>query len=132
MNNYLKKYSNHFIGIGSVLLAMYFFNIVPYRFRNAPESLRLFAPIIFIIIGIIGKFIENEKYIINQPSQSINHELNNKNKPLFEREIMNESDFNFQNQQKKTESTNLTPNEWLKQNPGKTLNDYFFWRNNNV
>lgn len=132
MNNYLKKYSNYFIGIGSVLLAMYFFNIVPYRFRNAPESLRLIVPIIFIIIGIIGKFIEDEKYVKNQPSQNNNHELNNKNKSLFEREIMNESDFNFQNQQKKAGSTNLTPNEWLKQNPGKTLNDYYIWRKTNV
>lgn len=75
MNNYLKKYSNYFIGIGVVLLLMYFLDIVPFRFRNAPESLRLFMPIIFIIVGIIGHFLENE-------NSNISHHSDNNDQPF--------------------------------------------------
>jgi hypothetical protein len=77
MNNYLKKYSNYFIGIGVVLLLMYFLDIVPFRFRNAPESLRLFMPIIFIIVGIIGNFLENENSNISHYSENNDQPFDN-------------------------------------------------------
>lgn len=127
MNNYLKKYSSYFLGIGALLLAMYFLDIVPYRLRNAPSSLRLFGPIIFIIVGFIGKFLEDEKSNNPQPTQNMNEQMNYQNQYIYENDISNETNQFYSNQ----EVNNLTPNEWIKQNPGKSLNDYFMARNRN-
>lgn len=55
MNNYFRNYANYFIGIGSVLLLMYFLDIVPWRFREAPDVVRWLLPVVFIVAGIYGK-----------------------------------------------------------------------------
>jgi hypothetical protein len=131
MNNYLKKYSNYFLVLGVLLLAMYFLDVVPYRLRNAPASLRLFGPIIFIIVGFIGKFLENEKSNNPQTIQNMNEQMNYQNQSIFEKDIFHETNQFYSNQETNREVKNLTPNEWFKQNPGKSLNDYYMWRNRN-
>jgi len=60
MKNYFIKYSNYFIGIGAILLVMYFLDFVPWRFRNAPEMVRWLLPLIFLFVGIAGKFIKTD------------------------------------------------------------------------
>ena len=61
MKNYFIKYANQFIFIGLVLLAMYYFDLTPHKLRNAPDELRLGGPIVFIIIGVLSKFIRKEE-----------------------------------------------------------------------
>ena len=60
MKNYFIKYSNYFIVIGAILLVMYFLDIVPWKFRNAPELLRWFLPLIFLFVGIAGKLSKSD------------------------------------------------------------------------
>lgn len=132
MNNYLKKYSNYFLGLGGLLLLMYFLDVVPYRFRNAPESLRLFFPIILIIIGLIGKFLDNNNSNFHQSSQNSNDQLNYQNSTVFEKDIIKETHSGFSNQESNSEITNMSPNDWIKQNPGKSLNDYYVWKQKNI
>ncbi len=55
MRNYLKNYSGYFLIMGIVLLLMYFFGVTPSRFRNAPLLVRVGFPIVFIILGYLGK-----------------------------------------------------------------------------
>jgi len=131
MRNYLIKYSNYFMLIGLFLLILYAMDIVPYRFRNIPDTLRWLAPVIFMIIGIIGKLIANENSINSKSIENFDKDINSHSRPASEMNFSNGPDFFTDNDVIKSGLNNLTPNEWLKQNPGKTLNDYFIWRKRN-
>ena len=58
MKNYFVKYSNSFIVLGVILLGMYLFDIVPYRFRNAPDLIRWLTPALFIFIGFYCSLLD--------------------------------------------------------------------------
>ena len=57
MKNYFIRYSNYFITLGAILLVMYFANVVPWRLRNVPELIRWLLPVLFLLAGIAGKFL---------------------------------------------------------------------------
>jgi hypothetical protein len=104
MKNYFVKYSNYFILIGIILMTMYFLDIVPWRFRNAPDSIRLSVPLIFLTVGLISKLIDTEG--------STGYHETSYTKSKIENNTHN----------------NQTPDDWFKDNPGKSLNDYYTWK----
>jgi hypothetical protein len=84
-----------------------------------------------MIIGIIGKLIANENSINSKSIENFDKDINSHSRPASEMNFSNGPDFFTDNDVIKSGLNNLTPNEWLKQNPGKTLNDYFIWRKRN-
>jgi hypothetical protein len=102
MKNYFVKYSNYFILIGIVLIAMYFLDIVPWRFRNAPDSIRLSVPLIFLTVGLISKLIDTEA--------TNSYQETTYRKPIIQN------------------NNNQAIEDWFKENPGKSLNDYYSWK----
>jgi hypothetical protein len=84
-----------------------------------------------MIIGFIGKLIANENSINSKPIENFDKEINSQSRPASEMNFSNGPDFFTDNDVIKSGLNNLTPNEWLKQNQGKTLNDYFIWRKRN-
>ncbi|QQR93459.1 hypothetical protein IPJ91_03355 [bacterium] len=58
MKNYLIKYSNYFLTLGAIFLLMYFLKLVPRRFDNVPEIVRWLTPLVFIMVGVAGKFLK--------------------------------------------------------------------------
>ena len=127
MKNYFVKYSNYFIVIGVILLGMYLFDIVPHRFRNAPDLIRWLIPALFIFIGIVGKSFA---YDTNDRNEQINY---SKEKEFYSDTSVTSDQSNKsmeeQLNEKKIKSESLTGHEWFKQNPGKSLNDYYKWKN---
>lgn len=113
MKNYFEKYANYFIIIGVVFLVMYIFGYVPYKLRNSPDLYRWLFPLIFLIIGLVSK---------------INH-----TESKGENFVATNSTNNYQEKVTNVISSEredcLPPNEWLRQNPGRNLNDYYFWKN---
>jgi hypothetical protein len=136
MKSYFIKYSSYFILIGSILLLMYFLDIVPNRLRRASDTQRLFFPFIFVILGLIGKLLSKENsneiksgnYIENFKNEDNNIKQNHSE---FQNIIMEPIDNEIPNQKKSNENkNNSSPSEWLKKNSGKSLNDYYKWLNN--
>ena len=113
MKNYFVKYSNYFIVIGVILLGMYLFDIVPHRFRNAPDLIRWLIPALFIFIGIVGKSFA---YDTNDRNEQINY---SKEKEFYSDTSVTSDQSNKsmeeQLNEKKIKSESLTGHEWFKQ-----------------
>lgn len=141
MKAYFSKYANYFIILGGILLIMYFNGYVPLKFKNSPELFRWLFPSIFLLVGVFSKFIDKEALENNTDNNNSNNSNNyhsNYTNYNYSNNDITLPDELFKHQENKSINNTLNndvknefsnPKEWLEANPGKSLNDYYKWRN---